>query len=191
MENDRRNVVLWVVVALIVMAGVAAVVVRDRTRDRELPRQMVEEPVAGRVSEGVETRSVILFFAAGNSDGLVREFREIIAGGGVAAEAKRTVIALARGPLANGAPAIPRETTVEGVFLDSEGCLYLDLGRELRAFHWGGVSGEWMTISSILRTLGASFPEIRSVRFLEEGHPMETLTGHLDLTRRLWVDDWR
>lgn len=191
MERDRQSRWLWIVVVAVVLAGAATVAIVGHLRERGRQPEMVEERVGGRVSEGVETKSMALFFAAADGESWIRETREIIAGGGVGAEARRVVEALARGPLLDGVPTLPPETTVENAFLDSEGRLYLNLGRELRAFHGGGTTGERLTIRSIVLTLGANFPDVTSVRFLEEGHPLETLAGHLDLSHPLWVDDWR
>jgi len=161
--------------------------VRSRDRVTDMP----EEPASGRMAEGVETRSVNLFFGNADGDGLIRETREIIAGGGVGNEVKRVVEALARGPLLEGIPTLPPETRLESAFLDSEGRLYLNFGRELRAFHGGGAAGEHQTIRSVILTLAANFPNVLSVEFLEEGRPFESLGGHLDVSRPLWVDDWR
>jgi len=180
---------MWVAVAGIVV--VAALAAYYLALVREPPGVVEERPALGRIPEGVRTKSAVLYFAHPDGEHLVREVREIVAGGGVGAEARRVVEALVRGPLGEGGPTFPPETTVESMFLDAEGCLYVNVGRELRAYHWGGTSGEILTVRSLVRTLAANFPEVRCVWLLEEGHPLETLGGHLDLGRALWVDDWR
>jgi hypothetical protein len=49
--------------------------------------------------------------------------------------------------------------------------------------HPSGIEPEMLTIDSIIGTLYANFPRIEQVRFLVDGHPRDTLSGHADLTR--------
>jgi hypothetical protein len=49
--------------------------------------------------------------------------------------------------------------------------------------HPSGIEPETLTIESIIGTLYANFPRIEQVRFLVDGQPRDTLSGHVDLTR--------
>lgn len=49
--------------------------------------------------------------------------------------------------------------------------------------HPSGIEPETLTINSIIGTLYANFPRIQQVRFLVDGHPRDTLSGHADLLR--------
>ena len=49
--------------------------------------------------------------------------------------------------------------------------------------HPSGIEPETLTIDSIIGTLYANFPRIEQVRFLVDGRPRETLSGHADLLR--------
>lgn len=49
--------------------------------------------------------------------------------------------------------------------------------------HPSGIEPETLTINSIIGTLYANFPRIEQVRFLVDGRPHDTLSGHADLTR--------
>jgi spore germination protein GerM len=62
--------------------------------------------------------------------------------------------------------------------------LTLNFSLELRNNHWGGSTGETMTIYSIVNTY-TSLEEIESVKILLGGEEVETLVGHLDLTQPL------
>lgn len=55
--------------------------------------------------------------------------------------------------------------------------------------HPSGIEAETLTIDSILGTLYANFPRIEEVRFLVDGQPRETLSGHADLMRVYTVTD--
>lgn len=49
--------------------------------------------------------------------------------------------------------------------------------------HPSGLQTESLTLLSICDTLHANLPRISAVRFLVDGHPRATLSGHADLTR--------
>jgi hypothetical protein len=49
--------------------------------------------------------------------------------------------------------------------------------------HPSGIEPETLTIESIIGTLYVNFPRIEQVRFLVDGRPRDTLSGHADLLR--------
>ena len=55
--------------------------------------------------------------------------------------------------------------------------------------HPSGIEVESLTIQSIQGTLYANFPRIEQVRFLVDGQPRDTLSGHADLMRSYPVQD--
>lgn len=55
--------------------------------------------------------------------------------------------------------------------------------------HPSGIEVESLTIQSIQGTLYANFPRIEQVRFLVDGQPRDTLSGHADLTGTYPVRD--
>ena len=55
--------------------------------------------------------------------------------------------------------------------------------------HPSGIEPETLTVDSIVGTLYANFPRIEQVRFLVDGQPRETLSGHADLMRVYPVAD--
>ncbi len=60
----------------------------------------------------------------------------------------------------------------------------VNFNRALIDNHWGGSTGERMTVYSIVNTL-TQFEEIDEVKILIEGEEVETLVGHMDLTKSL------
>jgi hypothetical protein len=51
------------------------------------------------------------------------------------------------------------------------------------ASHPSGIETESLTVLSICATLHANLPRVTEVRFLVDGQPRDTLSGHADLTR--------
>ncbi len=69
-----------------------------------------------------------------------------------------------------------------------DGIAYVNFSSELRTEHWGGSTGEIMTVYSIVNSL-TELPEIERVKILVEGETVDTLAGHLDLTEPLARDE--
>ncbi|MFW5999387.1 MAG: GerMN domain-containing protein [Halanaerobiaceae bacterium] len=75
---------------------------------------------------------------------------------------------------------IPEEVEVINFSLDGS-LAEVDFNRKLVEEHWGGSTGERITVYSIVNTL-AQFPEIEKVQILVNGKELETLAGHMDIS---------
>jgi len=62
--------------------------------------------------------------------------------------------------------------------------LTLNFNLALKTNHWGGSSGELMTVYSIVNSYTA-LSEVESVKILLAGEEVESLVGHLDLSQPL------
>ncbi|MFW6294135.1 MAG: GerMN domain-containing protein [Halanaerobium sp.] len=62
--------------------------------------------------------------------------------------------------------------------------IILNFNQAFRDNHWGGSAGESMTVYSIVNSYTA-LAELESVKILIEGEEVESLAGHLDLTKPL------
>ena len=65
--------------------------------------------------------------------------------------------------------------------------LIINFNKALKENHWGGSTGELMTVYSIVSTL-TEFKNIEKVKFLIDGKEIESLAGHLDLSEPLDKD---
>lgn len=77
----------------------------------------------------------------------------------------------------------PDGCTVRTLYLLPGGRLVVDLSGPVTA--GAGTSAEALRVYGLIDTLAANFPEVRSVRILVEGRQVETLLGHLDVSRPL------
>src|SRR5271166_2543546 len=59
----------------------------------------------------------------------------------------------------------------------------VDFSAAFAQAHPSGIEPETLTLLSIIGTLHANLPAITQVRFLVDGQPHDTLSGHADLTR--------
>lgn len=88
---------------------------------------------------------------------------------------------LIKGPeVGNLYPTIPSGTKLLGIEIRDK-VAYVDFSEEIRTEHWGGSTGESMTLGSIVNSL-TELEGIEEVMILIEGETQETLVGHLDIS---------
>ncbi|MCK4648806.1 GerMN domain-containing protein [bacterium] len=129
---------------------------------------------------------VRLYFASPDADYLKAEARRILREERITDEAKALVEELIKGPRGNLDPTIPPETQLRELYIvPKEKCVYLDFNQAFRTNHPGGSAGELLTIYSLVNTLIDNLEEIERVQILVEGGTIETLAGHIDITKPL------
>lgn len=176
---------------VIVLLTVAALIAGAIIARRWLGRPGGELPGLQVVPE--ETRSVTLYFAGRQADGLVAETREIPVEEGLENEVRAVVAALAAGPQNDdGVSAIPPGTLLlQAYWIEESLTLFLDFNRAITSAHTGGSAAEYYTITQIVRTIGANFPQVRLLQILVEGYPIETIAGHYAVDRPIDMMKWR
>lgn len=137
--------------------------------------------------EGLRTMEVTLYFVRPDGQGLSPEPVAIFATAAVLDRLKQTVAALIRGPGPGSRlePSLPAGTPLRDLFLDGQGTLYIDFGQEMISHFATGSATEIHAAASLANTLILNFVEVRRVRLLAMGDDIETLGGHLDLSRSL------
>ena len=147
------------------------------------PSSVGEEEPAPEADKGETEGEVLLYFADTGATKVVPESRELDLDVGEEAALR----ALIGGPKRKDRfPTIPPQTKLLG-FRAESGTATVDFSRELIEGQAGGSSGELMTVASVVTTL-VQFPGIEKVRFLVEGKAVDTLSGHLDLSKPIEPD---
>lgn len=148
------------------------------------PVQDNKPPAAAAPDEKKET--VNLYFSDSQAQYLKPEKREITRKSGSLEE--DVLNELIKGPAATGLlRTIPQETRLLSVNV-AGGVAEVNFSKEFKTKHWGGSSGETMTLYSVVNTL-AKLPGITSVQFMVEGKKMDTLAGHVGTANPL-KPDW-
>ncbi len=80
-------------------------------------------------------------------------------------------------------PTIPDGTRHMGLIVDG-GVAYVNLSSHFRDNHWGGASGDTLTLYSIVNSL-AQISDVDEVQFLLEGSKHEAILGHTDTMQPL------
>jgi spore germination protein GerM len=180
----------WAWIALVVLlAAVAGGLYLWRPWERGAEVES-EGPIE--VGDEVGTRSITLYFGSTDGENLVDESRTIQARRHRDEEVEAVIAELVRGPQSSGAVrTMPANTRLRSAFYDEEQhLLYLDFNQALVGDEMAGSTTEILTLAAILRTIAIDFPEVTAVQFLINGLEVETLGGHIDLTRPLRPGDW-
>ncbi len=139
------------------------------------------EPVEEITAAGNGNLTIVLYF--GNEEGyLTAEKRVIPKTPGVARAAMNELI---KGPTAQSGlyATIPPGTRLMDIKIE-DGLATVDFSEAIKSKHPGGSAGESLTIGSIVNTL-TQFPTVQKVQILVEGRVVETLAGHLDISKPL------
>jgi spore germination protein GerM len=140
------------------------------------------EPAA---SEGVK-ETVTLYFSDAQAQYLKPENREVVIKNDSLEEV--VIEELIKGPEDTALRrTVPEEAELLSVSV-SEGVVSVNFSQEFKTKHWGGSTGEILTLYSVVDTL-AELPGITSVQFMLEGEKMDTLAGHFGTENPL-EPDW-
>jgi spore germination protein GerM len=149
-----------------------------------------EPDVAPTVDISLKTRTVTLYFGSRDAQRLVPESRELRARDDVVSDLRSTVEALISGPQDAGVATLPSATRLLGAYI-RDGTAYLDFSREIVDPATGSTAGEYIMIASVVNTVCSNFEDVDAVMILVEGEEVDTLGGHLLISRPLIPSDWR
>lgn len=122
---------------------------------------------------------VTLYFGAEDAAGVIPEIRWVEPGDVVP---ETLMLALIEGPRRKDAsPTLPASTTLRSVERVGD-TVVVDLGGGIVRDHSGGSAGELMTVYSVVNTL-TELPDVRNVEWRVDGQRVESLVGHMDLSR--------
>jgi len=161
MRRIVRRVTLLVLVALIA-AGAAGC---------RLPWQWKDSG-----QSAGDTVTVVLYFGDKNAEKLIRETRQVPREANLTKD-EIAIRELIKGPTTPGlVRTVPAETRLLSLRIEN-GIAYASFSQEIKTKHWGGSTGELMTVASIVDTLTEN-PEIKKVQFLLEGRVEDSIWGH-------------
>lgn len=132
--------------------------------------------------------NVLLFFNEKDSTNLTTEDRYVPYKETLRDQAFEVMQEMVKGSEHELASTLPEGTQVRDLFITTDGTAYVDFSPELASKHMGGSLAEINTVFAIVNTLTLNFPQIKKVQILVDDHPVDTLTGHLDLSHPLHQD---
>lgn len=180
-NKGPRRELLVLFIAFIVCAAVLGALMLKKYEERHRRPVVAPHPQQG------GTLLVTLFFSSPDGAGLVREGREIDPCGDTTGCVEAVVGELINGPLGDLAPTLPATASIHAVQVNGE-LAQIDLGEEMMNGLPGGSNAEMAAVYSIVDSIAVNFPRIKQVKLLVGGKPVETLKGHLDLSKPLAPD---
>lgn len=130
--------------------------------------------------EATETRNLILYFPDEQGEYLVQVDREVAMATSESVE-HRIIEELHNPPSNQGLGSVlPQEAFVKSIEV-SDGICYIDFNEAFKTKHYGGSTGETMTVYAIVNSL-TELPNISHVQFMIEGKRVEDFKGHLDFS---------
>jgi len=171
---DRNKMLL---AAAVIIGGVvfASFVYQYRSQPGEAPAG-IPPP-----SREVPQEPVHLYFADRSNTHLTAEKRLLPRTEDAAAQARRIIEALIRGPETGLVRTLPETGTVSSVFVTPDGIAYVDLDESIRTDHPGGSRTEMLTVYSVVNSVVLNIAEVETVKLLIGGQEVDTLAGHISL----------
>ncbi|MHB1127208.1 MAG: GerMN domain-containing protein [Bacillota bacterium] len=187
----KRGAVLLLVVALFLTATGCGVIdrvssFRDSLNDKQsspgIENTGTEEDTTSDLGDDPSqaSKDVVLYFSDPSGEGLVAEYRTIPMVEGIG---RATIEELVKGPEQDSSllPTIPQGTVLRDINVRSDGLAIVDFSGELVDNHFGGTTGEALTVYSIVNTL-TQFPSVQKVQFLVDGKYVKSISGNLDIS---------
>ena len=174
-------------VALIALAAVAAIALLVWLLQGGKPQvehvevlAVVELPTP---TPAPEQRVILLF--AGRDSMLHPELRSVPLPDEVHERIRVVMNELLAGPKSSSrlSPPVPYQASLKAVFVDQHGNAYVDLTAPPEPLT--GSNTELMLAYGVVNSIILNCPEVSAVQILFGGHEVDTLTGHLDLSRPL------
>lgn len=90
-----------------------------------------------------------------------------------------------KGPAGARKSYIPAGVKLLGIYLGSDGILYVDLSDEFRSDFHGDALEEFLLLRGLYESLHSNVYNVEGVKILVEGEELETLGGHISLSAPL------
>ena len=193
MPRWRVWLIGMLVLAVIIAAGYFPVLKRRLRQSAQVPqqseeqarRELTQQPVA---TAGDLTRAK-MFWSSGAEDGsLMAVTVDLPLSKDPAQRAKQVLNTLLAGPVDVDLRTLPPDAVLLAFYLLPDGTAIADFSEALATATPSGIESEQMAVDSITKTLEANVPQVHWLKILIHGQEVDTLAGHLDLTRTFLVN---
>jgi hypothetical protein len=188
----------WLIGALVIAVLVAAiyfpVLKRRLSKSAQVPEKSAEEArrelaQPSSIGAGEPIVKAKLFWSSGAEDGSLNPVRvDLPLSKDPVVRAKQVLNTLLAGPTDFDLRTVPPDAVLLAFYLLPDGTGIADFSEALSTSTPSGVQSEQMAVDSITQTLGANVPQVRWLKILIHGQGVETLAGHIDLTRTFLVN---
>jgi hypothetical protein len=190
----RTWLIGMLVLAVIIAAGYLPILKRHLQQSAQIPqkseeqvrRELTQLPVT---SSGEPLVKAKLFWSSGAGDGsLMAVGVDLPLSKDPVLRAKQVLNTLLAGPVDAELRTLPPDAVLLAFYLLPDGTGIADFSEALATATPSGIESEQMAVDSITKTLEANVPQVRWLKILVHGQEVDTLAGHLDLTRTFLVN---
>jgi hypothetical protein len=188
----------WFIAALVIAVLIAAIyfpVLKHRLsqsaqvteKSAEQARRELAQPSSTGAGDPIVKAK--LFWSSGTEDGSLTPIPvDLPLSKDPVLRAKQVLNTLLAGPSDFDLRTVPPDAVLLAFYLLPDGTGIADFSEALSTSTPSGVQSEQMAVDSITQTLGANVPQVRWLKILIHGQGVETLAGHIDLTRTFLVN---
>jgi hypothetical protein len=154
--------------------------------EEQARRELTQTPLASSTGPLTKAR---LFWSSGAGDGsLMPVTVEMPLSKDPTLRAKQVLNTLLAGPVSPELRTLPPDAVLLALYMLPDGTAIADFSEALATATPSGIESEQMAVDSISKTLEANVPQVRWLKILIHGQEVDTLAGHLDLTRTFLVN---
>ena len=154
--------------------------------EEQVRRELTQATPAS--SGGPLTRAK-LFWSSGAGDGsLMAVTVELPLSNDPTLRAKQVLNTLLAGPVDAELRTLPPDAVLLALYMLPDGTAIADFSEALATATPSGIESEQMAVDSISKTLETNVAQVRWLKILIHGQEVDTLAGHLDLTRTFLVN---
>jgi hypothetical protein len=189
---------VWLIGMLVLAVIVAALylpILKRRLRQAAQLPQKSEEQARRELTQpspanaGEPLTVARLFWSSGAEDGsLMPVTVDLPLSKDPVLRAKQVLNTLLAGPVDIDLRTLPPDAVLLAFYLLPDGTGIADFSEALATATPSGIESEQMAVDSIMKTLEANVPQVRWLKILVHGQEVDTLAGHLDLTRTFLVN---
>jgi hypothetical protein len=189
---------VWLIAMLaiaVVIAGIYFPILKKRLRQATQVPPVSEEQARRELAQTPPTNSAgpltkaRLFWSSGAGDGsLMPVTVEMPLSNDPTLRAKQVLNTLLAGPVSAELRTLPPDAVLLALYMLSDGTAIADFSEALATATPSGIESEQVAVDSISKTLEANVPQVRWLKILIHGQEVDTLAGHLDLTRTFLVN---
>jgi Sporulation and spore germination len=140
-------------------------------------------------SSGGPLTKAKLFWSSGAGDGsLMPVTVELPLSNDPTLRAKQVLNTLLAGPVDAELRTLPPDAVLLALYMLPDGTAIADFSEALATATPSGIESEQMAVDSISKTLETNVAQVRWLKILIHGQEVDTLAGHLDLTRTFLVN---
>ncbi len=179
----------------VIIAGIYFPILKKRLRqatqvppvsEEQARRELTQTSPASSTGPLTKAR---LFWSSGAGDGsLMPVTVEMPLSKDPTLRAKQVLNTLLAGPVSPELRTLPPDAVLLALYMLPDGTAIADFSEALATATPSGIESEQMAVDSVSKTLEANVPQVRWLKILIHGQEVDTLAGHLDLTRTFLVN---